>query len=84
MILREWKVKVTLILTDVRVPDVGLTIMAASTLSNFGIRGKDISVNRKKSTKPEPDVLVYDPSTSKGELRLIGGSMSDDWNSHSR
>ena len=41
-------------------------------------------MNPKKSAKPEPDVLVYDPSTSKGELRLIGESMSDDSESHSR
>ena len=34
----------------------------------------------KKPTKPEPEVHVHDLSKSKGKLKLIGGSMSDDWN----
>ena len=33
-----------------------------------------------KSKKPEPEVYVHDPSTLKGRLKVIGGSMSDDWN----
>jgi len=35
---------------------------------------------QKKPTKPETEVHVHDPSKLKGELKLIGGSMSDDWN----
>jgi hypothetical protein len=34
----------------------------------------------KKPAKPEPEVHVHDPSKLKGTLKLIGGSMSDDWN----
>jgi hypothetical protein len=30
--------------------------------------------------KIEPGVHVYDPSKLKGELRMFGGSMCDDWN----
>ncbi len=33
-----------------------------------------------KSKKPEPEVHVHDLSTLKGRLKVIGGSMSDDWN----
>jgi hypothetical protein len=28
----------------------------------------------------KPEVHVHDPSKLRGELKLIGGSMSDDWN----
>ena len=34
----------------------------------------------KKSTKPEPEVHVHDLSKLRGKLKVIGGSMSDDWN----
>ena len=30
--------------------------------------------------KTEPQVQVHDLSKIRGELRMIGGSMSDDWN----
>jgi hypothetical protein len=30
--------------------------------------------------KPEPEVQVHDLSKQKGQLRMIGGSMSDYWN----
>jgi len=30
--------------------------------------------------KPEPEVQVHDLSKQKGQLRMIGGSMSDHWN----
>jgi hypothetical protein len=30
--------------------------------------------------KPEPEVHVHDASKSKGRLKALGGSMSDDWN----
>ena len=34
----------------------------------------------KKPDSSEPDVYVHDLSKLKGELKRIGGSMSDDWN----
>src|SRR5215472_14899152 len=30
--------------------------------------------------KSEPEVRVIDPSKSRGHLKVVGGSMSDDWN----
>jgi len=30
--------------------------------------------------KPKPEVHVHDVSKLKGQLKVIGGSMSDDWN----
>ena len=34
----------------------------------------------KKPAKAEPEVHIHDPSKLRGTLKLIGGSMSDDWN----
>jgi hypothetical protein len=36
--------------------------------------------NAAKKKKVEPEVDVHDPSTLQGKLKVIGGSLSDDWN----
>jgi hypothetical protein len=36
-------------------------------------------MSAKQPTKPEPE--VHDLSKLQGRLKVIGGSMSDDWNS---
>jgi hypothetical protein len=41
---------------------------------------KDKVMGAKKGWKSEPEVQVHDISKLKGELKPIGGSMSDDWN----
>jgi hypothetical protein len=35
---------------------------------------------RKKPPKPEPEAHVHESSKMRGTLKVIGGSMSDDWN----
>ena len=42
----------------------------------------DDEPKRKRATKPKKPVVnqAKDPSRQPGELRRIGGSMSDDWN----
>jgi hypothetical protein len=37
-------------------------------------------MNAKKPRSPKPEVHVHDVSKLPGKLRVIGGSMSDDWN----
>ena len=40
-----------------------------------------MKARRKKPVKPKLTVVeVHDPATQKGNLKPIGGSMSDDWN----
>lgn len=36
--------------------------------------------NALKKKKAEPEVDIHDPSTLQGKLKVIGGSLSDDWN----
>ena len=36
--------------------------------------------NAAKKPKPEPEIHVHDLSKLRGQLKAIGGSMSDDWN----
>src|SRR5215471_7732212 len=37
-------------------------------------------MNTKKPPKSEPEVEVHDVSKLRGHLKVVGGSMSDDWN----
>src|SRR5262245_53977804 len=39
-----------------------------------------VDKNVKGSPKPKGEVQVHDASTRKGLLKVMGGSMSDDWN----
>src|SRR5262249_53914051 len=39
-------------------------------------------MDTNKPPKSEPEVRVIDPSKLRGRLKVIGGSMSDDWNNN--
>ena len=39
-----------------------------------------MNTKKEKPPKSEPEVHVHDVSKLRGHLKVIGGSMSDDWN----
>ena len=41
---------------------------------------KEQELVMQTARKPKPEVHVHDVSKLKGQLKVIGGSMSDDWN----